>query len=488
MTNKALLVLLSLFAVACAHRPAPVFREVDASIEKELANKIPSIAVAIARDGRVVHEAAFGFADANVPATVHTPYPLASGTKPFVATGVMLLAERGKIDLDQPASRYAGGWIPETDRYTVRQLLNHTSGLPTYATIRWAGEPSAQGDLEAMFRRYGFTAHPPGLVSEYSNLGYGLLGHILEVQSGEPLTTFLQREVLAPLGLRETRMIADGAQPPGVARKYDVEGKPLPDTVNDTPGAGNLYASAHDLVRFGMFHLDARSSRVLSATAKETMRSYVEPNALYPYYDSSRYGLGWYFRTLANGTHLVWHEGGMPGASSILVLLPEQKIVAAAVINANDRNDVAQSIVNQLIATIAPATPKLTFVPTDGFQVYQEQAAYYGTWSGAVTIDGKPLRGAMTFAPGKITFTFPDRPIDDPLLPRESTFRGLVNGDLFVGTFEGTLPAADVAQKPGAFVLLRLVRRGDTLNGTLIAFASADGLRHLYPFPVKLKR
>lgn len=237
-----------------------------------------------------------------------------------------------------------------------------------------------------------------------------------------------------------------------------------------------------------MFHLDDRPSRVLSPAAKEMMRSYVEPGALYPYYDSSRYGLGWYFRTTANGTRVVWHEGGMPGASSILVLLPDHEIAAAVLINANDRNDIAQSIANRLIAAVEPAIQPLTFVPTDGFTGYDAQPAYLGSWEGTLTVDGQPLRCTMTFeAGGKITVAFPDR-ATDALLPRESTFKALVNGDLLLGTIAATLPAGDVEQKPGGYVLLRLVRRGDRFSGTMIAYASPEGLRHLYPFPVTLRR
>jgi len=489
MRLRALAALCLLVSSACAHRSS-TFRDADAAIEKELGKGIPSIAVAIARDGRIVHEAAFGFADAEKKrrATVNTPYPLASVTKPLVATGVMLLAERKHVDLDQPAHRYAGGWVAPTERYTLRQLLNHTSGLPTYATIRWSGEPSPAHDLATMFRRYGFAAHPPGVVSEYSNIGYGLLGHILAEQSGQSLAAFLEREVFRPLGMRNTMMLESAAAPAGAARKYDASGKPLPETLNDTPGAGNAYASVHDLVRFGMFHLDDRPSPVLAPATKELMRSYVEPGALYPYYDSSRYGLGWYFRTAANGARVVWHEGGMPGASSLLVLLPDRKVAAAVLINANDRNDVAQSVASRLVAALEPSMPPLRFVATDGFAEYGAQPAYLGRWEGTLTVDGQPLPCTMTFeGNGKITVRFPGRAAND-LLPAEATFGALVNGDLLVGTFAATLPGTDIAQKLGGYVLLRLVRRGDQLAGTAIAYASPEGLRHLYPFPVTLRR
>jgi len=250
--------------------------------------------------------------------------------------------------------------------------------------------------------------------------------------------------------MRNTMMLESAAVPPGAARKYDAAGKPLPETFNDTPGAGNIYASVHDLVRFGMFHLDDRPSPILSPAAKETMRSYMEPGALYPYYDSSHYGLGWYFRTTANGTRVVWHEGGMPGWSTILVLLPDQELVAAVVINANDRNDVAQSIANRLIAAVEPSMSPLTFVPTDRFVPYDAQPVYVGRWEGMLTIDGQPLRCTMTFdAGGKITVTFPGRAAGD-LLPRESTFNALVNGDLLLGTFAATLPAGATSRRTQA--------------------------------------
>ena len=72
--------------------------------------------------------------------------------------------------------------------------------------------------------------------------------------------------------------------------------------------------------------------------------------------------------------------------------------------------------------------------------------------------------------------------------PPQSTIKPLLNGDLLLGTLAGTLPAADVEQKPGGYVLLRFVRRGDRLSGTMVAYASPEGLRHLLPFPVTLER
>lgn len=476
------------------------FRDVESSIRAEIeSGKLPSVAFAVARNGQIVHENAAGWADKEqkITSSVSTPYPLASASKPMVATALMMLHERGRVDLNAPALRYAADWAspeaPEQTRsaYTLRQLLNHTSGLGTYARIAWRDQDRAVRSLGESFRKYGFAAQPPGTVSEYSNLGYGLVGHIIAQQSGTSLTQFLKTELFEPLGMRNTMMVDSFSAPTIAAKKYDASGAPLVDTYNDTPGAGNIYASVHDLVLFGAFHLagDAdRSAPILSPQSKLLMRSFVEPGALYPYYNSSHYGLGWYFRTNPAGDAVVWHEGGMPGASTIIVLLPQQSIAAAVVINANDANAQAQTFVNALIKVVEPDYQVVSFNATDGFSRFSNQPEFLGRWEGSVRIDGKELPWALSFeADGSIRAEFSGRATGD-LRPAQTTFPALVNGDILVATFAAALPASDVAQTPDDYVLLRLLRRGNELSGTMIAYASPSRLEHLYPFPAHFRR
>ncbi|CAN5246759.1 hypothetical protein BH24PSE2_BH24PSE2_20580 [soil metagenome] len=187
---------------------------------------LPSIAFAIVKDGEIVHEKAFGQADAQerIASTVNTPYPLASATKPIVATALMVLRERGQIDLDAPAARYARDWLSREGQllpdYSVGQLLNHTSGLGTYARIYWRDQNRPVRSLEESFREYGFTAHPPGTVSEYSNLGYGLIGHLIARQTPRPphmlcklcVTRIMQRTEVVEvdgLTLRKKKLAVD---------------------------------------------------------------------------------------------------------------------------------------------------------------------------------------------------------------------------------------------------------------------------------------
>lgn len=476
------------------------FVDVESSIRTEIERgRLPSVAVAVARNGQIVHEFAAGWADKEqrIASTTSTPYPLASASKPIVATALMLLYERGRLDINAPALRYAGDWASPggaentLNAYSLKQLLNHTSGLGTYARIDWRDQERPVRGLEESFRKYGFAAQPPGTVFEYSNLGYGLVGHIVAQQSGASLPQFLKTELFEPLGMRHTMMVESFLAPPSAARKYDAMGAPLVDTYNDTPGAGNIYASVHDLALFGAFHLaddPAGSAPVLSPQSKRLMRSFVEPGALYAYYNGSHYGLGWYFRTTPGGDAVVWHEGGMPGASVIIVLLPQQNVAAAVVINANDANVQAQAFANALIKVVEPDFQVLPFNATDGFGRFTNQPEFLGRWQGTVRIDGSELPWALSFeADSPVRAEFSGRSKGD-WLPAQTTFPALVNGDLLVATFSATLPATDVAQTPGGYTLLRLLRRGDELTGTMIAYASPNRLEHLYPFAVRLRR
>lgn len=461
--------------------------------------KLPSVAFAIAKNGRVVHESSFGWAnrEQQVASTVRTPYPLASVSKPITATALAMLHERGLVDLEAPARRYAGSWFSHQVSdgrhadYSLRHLLNHTAGLGPYARIYWCGQDRAVQSLDASFRKYGFTAQPPGTVFGYSNLGYGLIGHIIEERVGTSLADFLESGIFGPLGMHDSMMVDSFSSPTNAAKKYDVRGAPLVNTYNDTPGAGSVYASVHDLALFGIFHLDSTASgsrQILSQQSKLLMRNFTDPSAKYPYYNSSHYGLGWYVRTNDNGETVVWHEGGMPGASAIIVLLPQQNITAAVVINATDANLQAQAFVNALIQVVEPAYHAPTFNATEGFDRFTNQHQFLGRWEGSIAVDGKDLPWALNFeADGSIRAEFPQYAAGS-ILPAKVTFPALVNGDLLVATFAATLPAPDVDQTPDGYVLLRLLRRGDELSGAAIAYASEHRLEHLYPFSAHLRR
>src|SRR5262249_34926459 len=145
---------------------------------------IPSISIAVVKGGEIVWEEGFGWADVEkrVRATPHTAYMLASVSKPITATIIMLLVERQLVDLDRPVNDYLGehkigARMADDSRVTVRQILQHTSGLPNYYETFYADERDTPRSVEFLLRQYGWTMIPQGRF-HYSNLGYTLLGEI----------------------------------------------------------------------------------------------------------------------------------------------------------------------------------------------------------------------------------------------------------------------------------------------------------------------
>ena len=151
----------------------------------------PSVAVAVAKDGRILFEEAIGLANQEklIPATPYTMYALASISKPLTATGLMVLVDRGQVDLDRPANAYLGtakltGLAGNADGATVRRVMSHTAGLPLHSNFFYADRGYSPPPMDETIARYGNLVFPPGQVYEYSNLGYGIISHLIERVSG----------------------------------------------------------------------------------------------------------------------------------------------------------------------------------------------------------------------------------------------------------------------------------------------------------------
>jgi len=225
-------------------------------------HSIPSLAVAVAQGNRVLWEEGFGWADRErrISATPHTLYSLASISKPITATALMILKERGLLNLDHPINDYLGesklrAWVGNVEEATVRRVANHTSGLPVHFQFFYQDEPYLPPPMGETIRRYGNLVTAPGERFLYSNLGYGILSEVIARLSGKSYADFLREEVFLPLGmLRASVNIGPGLEPFQVQR-YASDGVRYPFYDFDHPGALAVYCSAHDLMRFGMFHL-----------------------------------------------------------------------------------------------------------------------------------------------------------------------------------------------------------------------------------------
>jgi CubicO group peptidase (beta-lactamase class C family) len=212
--------------------------------EQLLARSLPSLAVAVVRNGAIVWEEGFGWADreARRPSDAHTMYSVASVSKPMTATGLMTLVQGGKLDLDRPANDYLGagqltGRADDARAATVRTVANHTAGLPLHYQFFYDDEPHRPPPMDETIRRYGHIVMPPGRRWEYSNLGYGVLDHIIARVSDLSFAEFMRREVFLPLGMTHTSMGIGPGLAPYASVRYATDQAPLPFYVTDHPGA-----------------------------------------------------------------------------------------------------------------------------------------------------------------------------------------------------------------------------------------------------------
>jgi CubicO group peptidase (beta-lactamase class C family) len=184
--------------------------------------RIPGLALAVIRDGRVVKEAGYGKSslELNVPVTLGTSFPLASMTKLFTATAVMLLVQEGRIALDEPVVEILPGLPTQWSAVTVRHCLSHTSGLPDLL-IDDVNSTTVNGDRDtALADLAKRPLKPPGVESVYNQTGYALLGMIIEKVSGTSYERFVQSRVLDTAGMRDSRFGDGWAIIPGQATLY----------------------------------------------------------------------------------------------------------------------------------------------------------------------------------------------------------------------------------------------------------------------------
>ena len=319
---------------------ADKFEPVREYIREQLREKsLPSVAVAVAQDGKIVWEEGFGWADRErrLPADAHTPYSLASISKPITTTGLMRLVQDGKVDLDRPANDYLGAAklvarVGDERQATVRRVADHTAGLPLYFQFFYEDEPYRRPSMDETILRYGNLVTAPGERHVYSNLGYGVLDYIIERVSGKSYTDFMREEVFVPLGMTRTSIDIGPGLAPFAATRYGQDGLPIPFYDFDHPGGSAVFSSAHDLVRFGMFHLKNRlkdQKQILSPALIDEMH---RPTGGVK--DGNGYGVG-FSNDLRHGYRVISHTGGMGGVSTVMWLIPEKNIAIVALANAS---------------------------------------------------------------------------------------------------------------------------------------------------------
>ena len=315
-------------------------------------NGVPGFAVAVISGGEVVHARGFGVADdAGRRVTPDTPFLLASSTKSFTALAVMQLVDAGKVRLDAPIRRY----VPEfslagdaADRITVRQVLQHTSGLPLNAAggpiIKLAGDGTPQQALAEL--RGKPLASAPGKQMAYVNANYVLAGLLVEHVSGERYASYISRHIFAPLGMTHSFSAPGPARRDGLAAGHDyffgIAQTTGPAFRPGMLAAGYLMSSARDMGRYLAVFLNdgvgPNGRRIVSASGLRTLLTGASPSThLGPWADSvaSHYAMGW-FDGGPWQEPAILHPGDAADSSSLIVLLPRRDMAVVTLANTSN--------------------------------------------------------------------------------------------------------------------------------------------------------
>ncbi len=318
------------------------FDEVRSRIQNALLEYgVPSISVAVAKSGKIIWEESFGWANREkmIKATPNILYSLASISKPLTATGLMILVEQKLVELGRPVNDYLGqaklkSYEGTPSTATVRHILNHTAGLPLHWHFFYENEPYRRPSMDETIHHYGIVVAPPGSAYVYSNLGFGIIDYVISRVSHLSYSDFMRTKVFLPLGMTHSSVDVGAGLEACVAQRYDGNQAPIPAYDFDHSGASAIYSSAHDLVRFGMFQLKdhlAEQRPVLKDETVNLMQS--ETDTTVP---DKNYGLGWRIDKDNYGYRTISHNGGMPGVSTTLKLVPSEDIAVVVLCNGSD--------------------------------------------------------------------------------------------------------------------------------------------------------
>jgi CubicO group peptidase (beta-lactamase class C family) len=321
-----------------------------AASDRELAAKVDALiaplvkadrfsgAVLVAKDGKPVFRKGFGLANRewNIPNDPTTKFRIGSITKQFTATAILQLQEAGKLSVDDPVSKYYTDAPPAWSGITLKHLLTHTSGIPSYTGIPHFFEQEARRDRtpEEIVK---LTADkpldfPPGSKFAYDNSGYVLLGYIVEKVSGEHYADYLQHHIFDPLGMKATGYDVADVILPERASGYGREKGQIVNahflSMTEPFSAGSLYSTVDDML---IWDQALYAGKVLKP---ESMQ------AMFANYGHG-YGFGWFIGDFS-GHPYVAHSGGINGFSTQFDRYTKDKLTVLVFANREDGAPVAR--------------------------------------------------------------------------------------------------------------------------------------------------
>jgi D-alanyl-D-alanine carboxypeptidase len=332
--------------------PPELAAAIDRQAQAVLAKTgVPSASIAVVRDGKIAYAKAYGSArlDPPLPAQTSTRYPIGSISKQFTATAILMLAEQGKLSLDDPVGRFVPD-LTEGGKVTIRQVLDMTAGYRDYWPQDYApDEMTRPATADYILNKWARVPldYAPGSDWQYSNTGYIIAGLIVEKASGVPLWQYLQTHIFQPLGMR-TPYDYDAAamRAPDAAGYIRYAVGPVRPAVKEGKGwlfgMGELAMTAEDLARWDIAVIDRRLLEPASYDAQQTDTRLTSGR-------NAGYGLGVSVET-QGGRRVISHGGAMSGYLAQNLIYPDDRSAIVVLTNADFGS--AQTAIAQRIANL----------------------------------------------------------------------------------------------------------------------------------------
>jgi CubicO group peptidase (beta-lactamase class C family) len=352
----------------------PDFAAIDRYVQKEMQEmRMPGVALGIVKGDEIVHLKGFGDADDSGRAvTPQTPFIIGSTSKSFTALAIMQLVEAGMVELDAPVRRYIP-WFRVADpkaseRITVGNLLNHTSGLSRAAGGEYLQKhDDSKGALERAVRSLSDVEldRPVGESFEYSNVNYTILGLIVQRVSGESYERYVEEHILTPLEMKDSYMFVAEAQRHGLATGhqywfgYPFSGGGVPYGRAATP-SGYISSSVEDMSHYLIAQLHGgryEGEKVLSAEGITQMH-----RGTANMHGGASYAMGWEDGELS-GVPVVRHSGDTGNFHATMILVPESDWGVVVLMNGSNHlrlegmDGIANGVTARLLGVEPPPEP-----------------------------------------------------------------------------------------------------------------------------------
>lgn len=320
--------------------------------------------VLVAQEGKIIFSKSYGMADLewNIPNSSTTRFNIASMTKQFTAASILLLEEHAKLRTDDRLKKFFPDAPPSWDNVTIYHLLTHTSGISNGAATY---EPGPPGKLVLHDAPLNFQ---PGEKWEYTNLGYIVLGYLVEKISGQTYEEFVRENIFKPLEMKDSGLMSFVRVIPRRAIGYWSGNNGIENADRPDPrywfSSGSLYSSTEDLLRWeeGLF-----GGRLLSPASLRKMTTSFKGD----------YGCGLYIRRV-NGRLIVEHDGNNIGFNTVMAYYPEKKL--AIIVLANLNGTVTGEMTKALAAVAHGEVPPIPSVHKEITLPKGVLARYAGTY------------------------------------------------------------------------------------------------------------